>query len=96
MTTNLFECDSGINHPNTNPHSRRRRRRIRKSRKSRISAPANAPLVRLPKHCARCDHNTFAIGPGKAMHAASLLCASCHRFHGWACRWLMIALGVAS
>jgi hypothetical protein len=96
MLVNLFEHDSGINCPNTNPHPRRRRRRIRKPRKPRITAPPDAPLIQLQQHCVRCHQNTFAVGAGKAMHAASLLCSACGRFHGWASHSLVRTLGVAT
>jgi hypothetical protein len=100
MTINVSEHDCRSNNPNSNTNSRsnanRRRRRNRKPRKPRITAPPNAPVIELQQCCVRCHRTAFAIGPGKAMHAASLLCASCHRFHGWASRNLARALGVAS
>lgn len=38
--------------------------------------------VKLPRHCP-CGHDLMTIGPGKAMHKASLHCSRCGRHGGW-------------
>jgi hypothetical protein len=40
-------------------------------------------LVRTPRPCRRCGAEIAVIGPGKAMHAASLICAECETHRGW-------------
>ena len=40
-------------------------------------------LVRTPRPCRRCGAELAVIGPGKAMHAAALICAECETHRGW-------------
>jgi hypothetical protein len=47
-----------------------------------ISSPIEGLRVKLPRQC-KCGCRMFVTGPGKATHAASLLCASCSRHSGW-------------
>jgi hypothetical protein len=42
--------------------------------------------------CPLCKTSDYLIGPGKAMHAASLICRECRKFRGWASGGLIRAL----
>jgi hypothetical protein len=44
--------------------------------------PLHGLLAQLPKPC-RCGAELATIGPGKAMHAASLICCECQKHRGW-------------
>jgi len=46
------------------------------------SDPLHGLLARLPTACG-CSSELAVIGPGKAMHAASLRCADCEKHRGW-------------
>lgn len=46
------------------------------------SDPLHGLSVWLPKPC-RCGSELAKIGPGKAMHAASLICCKCQKHRGW-------------
>jgi hypothetical protein len=39
--------------------------------------------VQTNQRCRHCGEINLVLGPGKAMHAASLSCSKCRRFVGW-------------
>jgi hypothetical protein len=48
--------------------------------------PLSGHAVRLPDTCSKCGHLVAIVGPGKAPHAASLLCRACGLHRGWISR----------
>ena len=64
-------------------------------------APPSSPIVgqhvRLERVCA-CGSNVAIVGSSRAMHAAGLSCASCHRFVGWlpgtTAQWLTASVSI--
>ena len=50
--------------------------------------------MKLPTDCKNCNSENLEIRPGKAPHAAALVCADCAKWQRWLSKEIVRSLGI--